>query len=188
MPRAPDGARLLIQLSHTVRQSYLTQLWNEQASSRTKGGPAGSPGHGHLVHLDHCRHCPRYPGIYWLSVDASRAMHAFTSVLIIACPAPWPWPSLPDGERSASWATMAPMSEVLGDPNPLPGRTCWCWTRPAPSRMHDQSEIHWAGTPSNQATRGGCRGHMPAEHSPAEPGLVRDIWAVVRRVPYRCTA
>lgn len=81
------GARILVQLTHTVRQSYLTQLWNEQAfQDRDKGRASRiartmgtwftwvilAIGTGSLL--------------YWWPSDPSRALYAFTSVLIIACP------------------------------------------------------------------------------------------------------
>ncbi len=81
------GTRLLIHLSHTVKQSYLTQLWNEQSFLQDEKGRASqiarvmgrnftwiilTVGLGTLA--------------YWLIVNPDIALHAFSSVLIIACP------------------------------------------------------------------------------------------------------
>lgn len=81
------GPRITVQITHSVRQSYLTQLWNEQAFQTQDRGRASR--------------IARIMGtwftwvvmaialatlIYWWPRDASRAIYAFTSVLIIACP------------------------------------------------------------------------------------------------------
>ena len=70
-----------------VSQSYLTQLWNNNAFKKEKNESKNS-----FIHL-----LSRYftfvlfavafsAGIYWSSVDSSLAWNSITSVLIVACP------------------------------------------------------------------------------------------------------
>lgn len=81
------GTRLLIHLSHTVKQSYLTQLWNEQSFQQDEKGRASQIAR---VMGRNFTWIILTIGLatlgYWLVVYPSIAIHAFSSVLIIACP------------------------------------------------------------------------------------------------------
>lgn len=81
------GARLLIHLSHTVKQSYLTQLWNEQSFQHDE---KGRPSRIARVMGTWFTWIILSIGLstlaYWLVVEPGTAIHAFSSVLIIACP------------------------------------------------------------------------------------------------------
>ncbi len=81
------GGRLLIHLSHTVKQSYLTQLWNEQSFQSDEKGRASKIARvmgGHFTWI--ILSLALGTLAYWLAVDPSKAVNAFSSVLIIACP------------------------------------------------------------------------------------------------------
>ncbi|MGJ8593388.1 MAG: heavy metal translocating P-type ATPase [Aquaticitalea sp.] len=71
----------------TVEQSYLTQLWSNDVFSKVK-----EDGFTTLTNLISKRFTIYVLSIafistlFWLIVDSSKAMNAFTSVLIIACP------------------------------------------------------------------------------------------------------
>ncbi|MCF8239218.1 MAG: heavy metal translocating P-type ATPase metal-binding domain-containing protein [Saprospiraceae bacterium] len=81
------GGRLLIHLSHTVKQSYLTQLWNEQSFHSDEKGRASKIARvmgGHFTWI--VLSLALGTLAYWLAVDSGKAIHAFSSVLIIACP------------------------------------------------------------------------------------------------------
>ena len=81
------GNKILLQITKTVDQSYLTQLWNESAF---KNAPDNEQ-------LTITNRTGKYFTIivlliafttlfYWLPKDLALAINAFTSVLIIACP------------------------------------------------------------------------------------------------------
>jgi len=81
------GSIIEVEVIKSVEQSYLTQLWNQDANSPEK--------EHHLKKI--INKISEYftavvlfiassAAIYWLIVDPSLALFAFTSVLIIACP------------------------------------------------------------------------------------------------------
>ena len=80
------GDSIEVCLTKVVSQSYLTQLWNDEAFTK--------PSSNFTLTID--RVGERFTiailliafvtGIYWLVTDASVAINAFTAVLIIACP------------------------------------------------------------------------------------------------------
>ena len=80
------GDSIEVTLTKAVSQSYLTQLWNDEAFTK--------PSSNFTLTID--RVGERFTiailvvafatGIYWLFTDPSVAMNAFTAVLIIACP------------------------------------------------------------------------------------------------------
>jgi Cu+-exporting ATPase len=80
------GDSIEVTLTKAVSQSYLTQLWNDEAFTK--------PSSNFTLTID--RVGERFTiaillvafatGMYWLMTDASVAMNAFTAVLIIACP------------------------------------------------------------------------------------------------------
>lgn len=81
------GSRILVQLTHTVRQSYLTQLWNEQAfQDRDKGRASRIARTMGTWFTWVILVIGSASLLYWWPTDPSRAIYAFTSVLIIACP------------------------------------------------------------------------------------------------------
>ncbi len=81
------GSAIRLSVLKSVEQSYLTQLWNQDAARQSE-----------TSHLDTVvNKVSEYftavvllvaaaAGIYWLFNDAALALFAFTSVLIIACP------------------------------------------------------------------------------------------------------
>lgn len=81
------GSAIRLKVIKSVEQSYLTQLWNQDASQQSE-----------TSHLDKTINkvseyftvtvllIASLSGIFWLFHDTSRALFAFTSVLIIACP------------------------------------------------------------------------------------------------------
>ncbi len=81
------GGQIDVCLTKTVSQSYLTQLWNDEAFS--KDYTAGS---SLLLTRIGKYFTPTVLLIafstlaYWWSIDERTALHAFTAVLIIACP------------------------------------------------------------------------------------------------------
>jgi len=81
------GGRIELEVLKTVNQSYFTQLWNQKVFEKD-----ASTTLSHTVNI-----ISQYFTIvilliasmtlgYWLWVDSSRALMAFSSVLIIACP------------------------------------------------------------------------------------------------------
>ncbi len=81
------GGRLLLHLSHTVKQSYLTQLWNEQSFHSDEKGRASRIARVMGGHFTWIILSLAFGTLaYWLAVDPDKAIHAFSSVLIIACP------------------------------------------------------------------------------------------------------
>ena len=83
-----SGKALEILLNRKVSNSYLTQLWNEDAfTSQAQDGEASRLSNRMsriftiVILTIAC-----LTGLYWLQYDATKATFAFTSVLIIACP------------------------------------------------------------------------------------------------------
>lgn len=81
------GSTLQIQVIKEVEQSYLTQLWNQNATkkqneSQLKTLVTKVSEYFTIIILL----IASIAGIYWLFNDPSLAIFAFTSVLIIACP------------------------------------------------------------------------------------------------------
>ena len=81
------GAQILVQTTHSVQQSYLTQLWNEQSMQRTDTGRASRIARVMGTWFTWVVLTIAFATLsYWLWADSSKALHAFSSVLIIACP------------------------------------------------------------------------------------------------------
>lgn len=84
------GTTLEIQITKTVSQSYLTQLWNDAVFSKEKENTQNQT----QFLADKIGKYFTYviltiaflTLIYWLPIDMGKAVNAFTSVLIIACP------------------------------------------------------------------------------------------------------
>lgn len=80
------GEAVEVTLTKKVSQSYLTQLWNDDAFTK--------PSSDFNLMIDKVGQTftigilvvATVTGIFWLFTDASVAMNAFTAVLIIACP------------------------------------------------------------------------------------------------------
>lgn len=81
------GANVEILVTRGVAQSYLTQLWNQGAPDKNKGGDRHS-----FIHL-----LSKYftwmvfmiaaiTALYWYVYDTARIWNAVTAILIIACP------------------------------------------------------------------------------------------------------
>lgn len=81
------GGRIDVCLTKTVSQSYLTQLWNDEAFSKDY-----TTGSSQLLTRVGRYFTPTVLLIafatlaYWWPIDHRTALHAFTAVLIIACP------------------------------------------------------------------------------------------------------
>jgi Cu+-exporting ATPase len=81
------GGEITVRLSKAVSQSYLTQLWNDEAFQK-----AYVPGSSQLLERVGKYFTPAVLLIaaltlaYWWPIDHRIALHAFTAVLIIACP------------------------------------------------------------------------------------------------------
>lgn len=83
-----EGKSAKISLLKSVSSSYLTQLWNDEADlGQSKSGPVSeiSDRMAKVFTLTIVT-IALITGAYWLAVDSSKAVFAFTSVLIIACP------------------------------------------------------------------------------------------------------
>lgn len=83
------GEALRIQVTRTVAQSYLTQLWNDAAFSKTDSTSKNSQTLADKVgkYFTYAILSIAFLTLnYWLPIDAGKAINAFTSVLIIACP------------------------------------------------------------------------------------------------------
>lgn len=82
--RQLDGAAEL-EVVHPVSQSYLTQLWNkEQNAGDRKSRSFVDPINAWFTACVLLIACSA--GAYWLFADSSKALNAFTAVLIVACP------------------------------------------------------------------------------------------------------
>jgi Cu+-exporting ATPase len=81
------GSSFTIQVSNAVDQSYLTQLWEEgqldEKRNNTRSEITDRVGRYFTLTI---LAISILTLTYWLAIDSSVAMHAFTSVLIIACP------------------------------------------------------------------------------------------------------
>jgi Cu+-exporting ATPase len=81
------GGEITVRLMKAVSQSYLTQLWNDEAFQK-----AYVPGSSQLLERVGKYFTPTVLLIalltiaYWWPIDHRIALHAFTAVLIIACP------------------------------------------------------------------------------------------------------
>ncbi len=81
------GGEITVRLVKAVSQSYLTQLWNDEAFQK-----AYIPGSSQLLEKIGRYFTPTVLLIalvtigYWWPIDHRIALHAFTAVLIIACP------------------------------------------------------------------------------------------------------
>lgn len=81
------GGEITVRLVKAVSQSYLTQLWNDEAFKKTY-----VPGSSQLLERVGKYFTPAVlliaalTLVYWWPIDHRIALHAFTAVLIIACP------------------------------------------------------------------------------------------------------
>ncbi|MEZ5031558.1 MAG: heavy metal translocating P-type ATPase metal-binding domain-containing protein [Saprospiraceae bacterium] len=178
------GARLLIQLSHTVRQSYLTQLWNEQAFQSDEKGRASR-----IARIMGTWFTWIIVGIalatliYWLSVDASKALHAFTSVLIIACPC---------ALAMAIPFLMGNGVRILGNNGAyvrgpqviesLAGTDLLVLDKTGTITYADQSEIRWTGSPLDPTTKEAIAAICQQSIHPLSQGLVRHLGRAPRAI------
>jgi Cu+-exporting ATPase len=81
------GQPIEVQLSKTVSQSYLTQLWNDEAFAKDQETQASKL--ANRVGKYFTMTILLIAGVtllYWLPKDSHVAINAFTAVLIIACP------------------------------------------------------------------------------------------------------
>ncbi|MCX7649696.1 MAG: heavy metal translocating P-type ATPase metal-binding domain-containing protein [Flavobacteriales bacterium] len=81
------GGMLKVRLTKNISQSYLTALWNAPAFQNAR--PAFLSSRTHVVSRYFTLAQLLVAGLgaaIWLPVDAGRALHVFTSVLIITCP------------------------------------------------------------------------------------------------------
>lgn len=81
------GSAIELRVEKTVKQSYLTQLWNDQSDKETPYKSLNSTVDGVAKYFTIAIILISLGGLfYWLVNDSSRAIYAFTSVLIVACP------------------------------------------------------------------------------------------------------
>lgn len=81
------GGLIRVCLTHTVRQSYLTQLWNDQAFQEGEKGKASRIAKAMGTRFTYVILTIALASLwYWWPEDHGKAIFAFTSVLIIACP------------------------------------------------------------------------------------------------------
>lgn len=81
------GSRIRVQITHSVKQSYLTQLWNEQTFQEQDKGKASRIARTMGTYFTYVVLTIAFASLlYWWPKDSARAIYAFTSVLIIACP------------------------------------------------------------------------------------------------------
>lgn len=81
------GSRILVRLTHSVKQSYLTQLWNEQTFQESDKGRASRIARTMGTHFTWVILTIAFATLfYWWPSSSGKAIYAFTSVLIIACP------------------------------------------------------------------------------------------------------
>lgn len=81
------GPSIEAQVKKAVSQSYLTQLWNDEAFTKDTPMPVTK------LTADFSRYftfitlaVAALAGLFWLIIDPSIALNAFTAVLIVACP------------------------------------------------------------------------------------------------------
>ena len=80
------GEAVEVTLTKKVSQSYLTQLWNDEAFTKPSSDFNLMIDKVGKVFTIAILIIAAITGIYWLINDSSLAMNAFTAVLIIACP------------------------------------------------------------------------------------------------------
>ncbi|MBK6949678.1 MAG: heavy metal translocating P-type ATPase metal-binding domain-containing protein [Haliscomenobacter sp.] len=82
-----QGATLELSLTKRVAQSYLTQLWNEEAFAKKQEMQASRLANQIGKYFTITILLIGVAAlVYWLPRDATRAINAFTAVLIVACP------------------------------------------------------------------------------------------------------
>jgi P-type Cu+ transporter len=81
------GAAIELSLVKKVSQSYLTQLWNDEAFTKKQDSAAGRLADKVGRNFTYAILLISFTTLfYWLPRDSSIAINAFTAVLIIACP------------------------------------------------------------------------------------------------------
>ncbi|SDF25224.1 Cu+-exporting ATPase [Mucilaginibacter pineti] len=81
------GQAIEMEVIKPVSQSYLTQLWNNEAFTQPKGNRIPSFNEKVSKYFTIVLLAIAFSAFFfWLQTDSSRALAAFTSVLIVACP------------------------------------------------------------------------------------------------------
>ncbi len=81
------GEKLRLELTKTVSQSYLTQLWNADTFQKESEKPSQNLTDKLSANFTIAVLLIAFSaGIYWFFADSSIAINAFTAVLIVACP------------------------------------------------------------------------------------------------------
>jgi Cu+-exporting ATPase len=81
------GSTIQLTLSQKVDNSYLTQLWNDQAFTESKSGDLNSISNTVSKYFSIAIFIiTLFTGVYWQLTDPTVTWHAITSVLIVACP------------------------------------------------------------------------------------------------------
>jgi P-type Cu+ transporter len=81
------GESIEVEVQKPVSQSYLTQLWNNEAFSKEKTTPVTRLAAAFSKYFTFITiTIAVLAASYWYVVDSSIAMNAFTAVLIVACP------------------------------------------------------------------------------------------------------
>lgn len=81
------GERIELQLTRKVSQSYLTQLWNEEAFQKEQSSRTGALADKVAKYFTVIILTVAFATLfYWLPKDTALAINAFSAVLIIACP------------------------------------------------------------------------------------------------------
>lgn len=80
------GGQLSIQITKAVKQSYLTELWNNQAFNEAEATQSQLSDQTGRVFTYAILSIALATFLYWVPQDVGKAVNACTSVLIIACP------------------------------------------------------------------------------------------------------
>jgi len=81
------GGAIQVEVTKAVSQSYLTSLWNQEAFRKDKTDTLDNLTNRYSQHFTKVVIAIALgSGAYWAFVDSTRAVKAFTSVLIVACP------------------------------------------------------------------------------------------------------
>ncbi len=81
------GSSIEVSLTRRVSQSYLTQLWNDEAFTKTQDSKTSALANRVGKYFTFAILIIAFTTLgYWLQFDTGIAINAFTAVLIIACP------------------------------------------------------------------------------------------------------
>lgn len=153
------GGLIRVYLTHTVRQSYLTQLWNDQAFQEGEKGKASRIAKVMGTRFTFVILTITIASLlYWWPHDHGKAIFAFTSVLIIACPC---------AIALAIPFIMGHGVRILGRTNAyvrhaqvieqLASVDCIVWDKTGTLTVAGEGDIHWEGQPLSPEDREAIR-------------------------------